>query len=246
MKALMLLLGTLNLSLLVTPVSANAEALTLGDVLDRVPELDSNIPTPEETVRLKVGERHWYHHEIISYLDTLAEASPRMVALGAHATSYGGRDLISYAISSPKNIEKLEAIKASRQAIIDPKAKISLEEQPAVMHMMYSVHGNEPSGANSTPLVAYYLTAAKDAALEAQLDDVVIIFNPMLNPDGLDRFAHWSNSLRGLNPSPDANDREHREAVPNGRTNYYNSISTSKAITVTSSSCQVSQSARIH
>ena len=87
--------------------------------------------------------------------------------------------------------------------------------------MMYSVHGNEPSGANSTPLVAYYLTAAKDAALEAQLDDVVIIFNPMLNPDGLDRFAHWSNSLRGLNPSPDANDREHREAVPNGRTNYY-------------------------
>ena len=221
MKALMLLLGTLNLALLVMPISLHAEALTLGDVLDRVPELDSNIPTPEETVRLKVGERHWYHHEIIRYLDALAETSPRMVALGAHATSYGGRDLISYAISSPENIEKLEAIKANRQAIIDPKAKISLDDQPAVMHMMYSVHGNEPSGANSMPLVAYYLTAAKDAALEAQLDDVVIIFNPMLNPDGLDRFAHWSNSLRGLNPSPDANDREHREAVPNGRTNYY-------------------------
>jgi hypothetical protein len=87
--------------------------------------------------------------------------------------------------------------------------------------MMYSIHGNEPSGANATPLVAYYLNAALDDALLAQLEDVVIIFNPMLNPDGLDRFAYWSNAHRGVNPSFDSNDREHVQSVPNGRTNYY-------------------------
>ena len=198
-----------------------ADALALADVLDPVPPLNSTIPTPEQVIGIKVGERHWYHHEIVRYLNTLAEASPRMVALGAHANTYGGRELVSYAISSPANLARLEEIKAARQTLIDPEASVDLEDQPAVMHMMYSIHGNEPSGTNSTPLVAYYLSAAQDAALEAQLEDVVIIFNPMLNADGLDRFASWSNNHRGLNPSPDSNDREHREAVPNGRTNYY-------------------------
>jgi hypothetical protein len=69
--------------------------------------------------------------------------------------------------------------------------------------------------------VAYYLNAVLDDALLAQLEDVVIIFNPMLNPDGLDRFAYWSNAHRGVNPSFDSNDREHVQSVPNGRTNYY-------------------------
>jgi hypothetical protein len=208
-------------SCLLLVAQPRADELKLSDVLETVPPLDASIPRPEAVTGVKVGERHWYHHEIVRYLDTLAEASPRMMAMGAHATTYGGRDLVSYAISSPANLAKLDEIKAARAAIIDPAASPDLKAQPAVLHMMYSIHGNEPSGTNATPLVAYYLNAAQDPELAARLEDVVIIFNPMLNADGLDRFAHWSNSLRGLNPSPDSNDREHREAVPNGRTNYY-------------------------
>ena len=212
----------LALLVLVTGVlTTQAAPLTLEEVLGSAPTLDSDLPSPEQVIGVQIGERHWYHHEIVRYLDTLAEASPRMVALGAHATSYGGRSLVSYAISSEENLARLDAIKAARADIIDPEANPNLEDQPAVLHMMYSIHGNEPSGSNSTPLVAYYLNAVQDPALEAQLEDVVIILNPMLNPDGLDRFAHWTNSHRGLVPSPDANDREHREYVPNGRTNYY-------------------------
>jgi phosphoglycolate phosphatase len=43
---------------------------------------------------LPVGQRHWYHHEIVAYLDTLADRSPRMKALGEHARSHGGRALV--------------------------------------------------------------------------------------------------------------------------------------------------------
>ena len=201
--------------------TSQAAGLTLEDLLGSSPTVDSSLPRPEQVVGVQVGERHWYHHEIVAYLDALADASQRMVALGDHATSYGGRTLVSYAISSEANLARLDTIKAARGDIIDPDASPNLEDQPAVLHMMYSIHGNEPSGSNATPLVAYYLNAVQDPTLEAQLEDVVIIFNPMLNPDGLDRFAHWTNSHRGLVPSPDANDREHREYVPNGRTNYY-------------------------
>ena len=207
--------------LLICNVPAVAQSLTLSDIFDRPPVVNASIPTPEEVTGVRVGERHWYHYEIVNYLNALAEASPRMVALGEHAHSYGGRPLVSYALSTPENLARLDEIKRARSAIIDPEADVNLNTQPAVLHMMYSIHGNEPSGANATPLVAYYLNAALDDALLAQLEDVVIIFNPMLNPDGLDRFAYWSNAHRGVNPSFDSNDREHVQSVPNGRTNYY-------------------------
>ena len=201
-------------------LTSSAAGLKVEDLVSS-PNLNPDIPTPETVLRVGIGERHLYHHDIIHYLDTLAESSPRMVALGAHATSYGGRELVSYAISSPDNLAKLDEIKAARSRIIDSSADIDLARQPVVVHMMYSIHGNEPSGANSTPLVAYYLTASQDPQLLQQLDRVVIIFNPMQNPDGLDRFANWTNNHRGQNPSDDPNDREHREHTPNGRTNYY-------------------------
>ena len=207
--------------LLIFNAPAFAQSLTLSDIFDKPPVVNASIPTPEEVTGVRVGERHWYHYEIVNYLNALAEASPRMVALGEHARSYGGRPLVSYALSTPENLARLDEIKRARSAIINPEADVDLNTQPAVLHMMYSIHGNEPSGANATPLVAYYLNAALDDALLAQLEDVVIIFNPMLNPDGLDRFAYWSNAHRGVNPSFDSNDREHVQSVPNGRTNYY-------------------------
>jgi hypothetical protein len=197
------------------------ERLRLTDLLEQQPQLDLSIPAPNSVMSLEVGERHWYHHEILKYMDALAEASPRMVALGPHAHSYGGRALVSYAISSPKNIQRLEEIRKARASLIDPSGNPDLSNQPAIVHMGYSIHGNEPSGANSTPLVAYYFNAAMNSDLLEQLENVVIIFNPMFNPDGLDRFANWSNSHRGLVPNSDPNDREHVEAFPRGRTNYY-------------------------
>jgi len=170
---------------------------------------------------LEVGERHWYNHEIIQYLDFLAEVSPRMLALGEHARSHGGRPLVSYIISSPANLARLDAIREARKEIIDPASSVVLEDQPVVMHMGYSIHGNEPSGANAVPLLAYYLTAARSPDLSAQLENLIILLSPVFNPDGLDRFAHWTNSHRGRIPSSDQMDREHVENFPSGRTNYY-------------------------
>jgi len=195
--------------------------VTLADLLDPLPEVDSAVPTPAEVLGIEVGERHWYHHEIIEYLDALAEVSPRVQALGEHGRTYGGRPLVAYAISSPDNLARLDEIRLARAALSDPEAKIDRRQIPAVMHLGYSIHGDEPSGANASPLFAHYLAAVRDPALAAQLEAVVILLNPVFNPDGLDRFAHWTNSHRGFVPSADPLDREHRQVFVTGRTNYY-------------------------
>ena len=131
------------LTLLLT-LNAQAASLSLNDVLAELPALDDSLPTPEEVTGVAVGERHWYHYEIVAYLDALADASPRMTALGEHAQSYGGRPLVSYAISTPENIARLDEIGAARAAIIDPAANVSLADQPAVLHLSL-IHISEPT-----------------------------------------------------------------------------------------------------
>ena len=100
------------LTLLLT-LNAQAVSLSLNDVLADLPALDDSLPTPKEVAGVEVGERHWYHYEIVAYLDALADASPRMAPLGEHARTYGGRPLVSYAISTPGNIARLDEIRAA-------------------------------------------------------------------------------------------------------------------------------------
>lgn len=200
---------------------ALATPLGLKDIMRTEVETDSSIPSPSEFIGVDLGSKHLLHHEIIRYLDELSTVSPKIESLGEYGKTHGGRPLMAYAISSAENIKDLQLIKDSRAKIVDPSIDIDIAGQPAVLHMMYSIHGNEASAANATPLLAYYLAAVKDADLEEQLKNVVIILSPVLNPDGLDRFASWSNNHAGSHPSDDPNDREHIEPSPNGRTNYY-------------------------
>ncbi len=93
---------------------------------------------------------------------------------------------------------------------------------PLVIQLGYSIHGNEASGSNAALLMAYYLAAAQGEKIEKQLSETIILFDPCYNPDGLNRFASWVNTHRGINEvSSDNDDREHIEAWPGGRTNHY-------------------------
>ena len=73
---------------------------------------------------------------------------------------------------------------------------------PIVVYQGFSIHGNEPSGANAGLLAAYYLAAAEGDAINELLDNVVILFDPSFNPDGLQRFAYWANTNKSKNINP--------------------------------------------
>ena len=207
--------------LLLVPI-AGAAATEITEILPENVEYDSTITTPEAHLGFQVGVRHIYHHELVSYLRKLAEQSDR-VTIHEYAKSYAGRPLVLATITSPANHASLDAIRNAQLALADPdrSSNVDLDSLPAVINMGYSVHGNEPSGGNAVPLVAYYLAAAKGADHQRLLDDVVILIDPCLNPDGFDRFANWANNHRGATLNPDPNHREHRENWPSGRTNYY-------------------------
>jgi hypothetical protein len=92
---------------------------------------------------------------------------------------------------------------------------------PVVIYQGYSIHGNEPSGSNAAMLYAYHLAASNDNELLKALEKSIILLDPSMNPDGLQRFAHWVNTNKSYNLNPDNNDREFDENWPKGRTNHY-------------------------
>ncbi|MCK5372056.1 MAG: zinc carboxypeptidase, partial [Cyclobacteriaceae bacterium] len=74
---------------------------------------------------------------------------------------------------------------------------------------------------NASLLVAYHLAAAQGAAIDEILDNCIILIDPSLNPDGMQRFSTWVNEHKSKNLNPDPNNREFNEAWPGGRTNHY-------------------------
>ena len=198
------------LLLIFLPHTASAALPGLPDSI----EDSADTPAAAEMLGFEPGARHPYHHELLGYYRELAAQSDR-VRIETIGKSHGGRDQILLYFANAERIGEIEDIRADRQ-------RASREgDGPPVVWLGYSVHGNEASGASAAAIMAWYLAYSNDEQVMGWLEDTVIVMEPVINPDGLERFAHWVNMHRGRNPSADPNDREHAEGWPNGRTSYY-------------------------
>ncbi|MDA8016586.1 MAG: M14 family metallopeptidase [Thermoanaerobaculia bacterium] len=183
---------------------------------------DPAVPKPADVFGFQPGEWHVRHDQLVEYMEELAAASER-VTLRNTGRTHEGRRLVVLTITSPENHSRLDEIQQEHLAWSDPAsdADLDLSGLPAVAYLGYGVHGNEASASNAAPLVAYYLAAGRSTELDSILDDVVVLLDPSLNPDGQSRFAHWVNTNRGVVLTADPHHREHNEPWPGGRTNHY-------------------------
>lgn len=209
--------------LLLFPVSLFAQTqIDLSYYLPEGVKLDPAIPTPKSVIGHEVGEWHVSHDKLVSYMYALDKASDR-ITLEVTGHTYEGRPLLLLTITSPKNQQNIESIRQQHLQLTDPARSSSLDvkSMPSVFYLGCSIHGNEPSGANAGLIGAYYFAAAQGPEIEKYLDNTIILFDPSFNPDGLHRFSSWVNSRKSISISPDANDMEHNEPWPGGRTNHY-------------------------
>lgn len=205
-------------------LSANVNAqVSLDYYLPDGVTYNEKIPTPKEVLGMEVGEWHVRHDQLVEYMYAIAEASDR-VTIQEYGRTYENRKLLSLVFTSPKNHRNLEKIRQQHLKLSDPEASDDLDvsNMPVVVQLSYSVHGNEPSGSNSALLTVYHLAAAQGAEIDELLENAVILVDPSINPDGLNRFAHWANTHRSLNTLvTDPESREYNEVWPGGRTNHY-------------------------
>lgn len=179
------------------------------------------IPKPADIIGHEVGEWHVTHDKLVFYMQALAKASDR-ITIEDRGKTFEDRPLLLLTITAPKNHQNIAEIQKNHVAITTTNGSNSnVSNMPIVVYQGFSIHGNEPSGANAGLAYAYYLAAAEGPEIEKLLENTIILMDPSFNPDGLQRFAYWANMHRSDNLNPDGNDREYSEVWPGGRTNHY-------------------------
>ncbi len=103
----------------------------------------------------------------------------------------------------------------------DQSDNLDIKNMPVFIKLGYGIHGNESSAQNASALTAYYLIAGEGQKIDELLKNAVILIDPALNPDGMQRHSTWVNFTKSLNNNPDANSWEFSENWPGGRTNHY-------------------------
>ncbi len=210
---------------------ANAQAHVSGQTQTPFVEpanYDPDVPAPESIIGHAVAEKAVRYPALIRYLQTLAKASER-ATLTAYGKTYEGRTLYYLTITSRANHKRLDQIRADNAKLSDPR-KLRASEQarrrlintlPAVAWLNYSIHGDELSSTDAAMYIAYHLAAAKDQATTKLLDQVVVHINPLVNPDGRERYLSHLQQLTGVVSSPDLQSMQHQALWSRGRGNHY-------------------------
>ena len=213
---------TFLIALLFSLVTLAQNQFELSYYLPQNVTYNKTIPTPESVIGFKVGEWHVTHDKLVEYLKILAASSDR-ISLEDRGQTFEGRPLLLLTITSPQNHSNIKQIQEEhlKLSLANESSQLVVSEMPVVVYQGFSIHGNEPSGANAGMVLAYYLAAAEGNEIENLLNNTVILLDPSLNPDGLQRFTYWANTNKSEHNNTDPNDREFHEVWPGGRTNHY-------------------------
>lgn len=181
-----------------------------------------NIKTADEFLPHKIGEKFTPHHLLNSYFEYVAANAPSTMLLEKYGRTNEDRPLQIAIFSSPENMTRLEQIRLNNLRLAGlAEGQPDLNKPIAIVWISMSVHGNEPSGAEASMLLAHDLAVQTDPKLREYLRNTVVILDPALNPDGYDRYTHWNRSVSNLVQNTNGEAREHHEPWPGGRVNHY-------------------------
>lgn len=187
----------------------------------------SDIPSPDEFLGFPLGSRPVRYWEVVDYFKMLATKS-QYVRLFEFGETHEKRKLYYLIVSSEAQIKRLEETQQNLKKLADPRlltsdieAKTYIEKTPGVVWLMYSIHGDEISGTDSSLQVAYQLVAGTDALTERIRNEMIVGIDPMQNPDGRERFLAQLQQWNGNIPNPDPQSMQHTTLWPWGRTNHY-------------------------
>ena len=225
LKLLLITILSTNLlsSTLMEPTSFSKD-LYKENILDG--SYNDDIDHPNKFLDFKIGERVATPEQISEAILSWANQSNRMI-VKEYAKSHEGRPLYALFISSPSNLAKLDEIKKNVNLLADGentnanKARALINNLPAIAWMAYSIHGNETSGADAALASIYHFIASNDEETIDMLDNMLIIIDPLMNPDGRARFAKSLEQYRGTAPNYDDQSLIHTGDWPYGRTNHY-------------------------
>ena len=218
-----ILIININANTLMEPTSLSSDLYKANILEDNYV---SSVDHPNKFLDFDYATRVATPEQITSALEAWSKQSDKLKVI-EYARTHENRPLHAVFISSTKNLKNLDLIKekinqlSDARVTNDRKAKTLIDQLPAIAWMAYSIHGNETSGADAALGIIYHLIASKNDDILQLLDDMVIIVDPLMNPDGRARFAKNLEQFRGTAPNYDDQSLIHTGDWPYGRTNHY-------------------------
>jgi len=182
---------------------------------------DSAVPRPESLLHYGPGERITTYRDQERVVLAIAERAKARVKAIEFGASVERRPLRVFAISSPENIARLDEIEKEHAAIANGFAdEATVKRTPPIVWINECIHGNEPASFESAMYLIYNLAASKNRSVTDALKQVIVMVNPVYNPDGHERFAVYYDSVATGSSDPDAYENGEPGAIY-GRLNHY-------------------------
>ena len=163
----------------------------------------AEITSPEEFLGFQVGSDRkladW--QQISSYFRLLDEQSDRVLVQEVGRTTEGNAFLLA-TISSPQNLEKLEEYRQIQKLLADPRrAEESVEalirKGKTIVLITCGIHSTEVASPQMSLEFAWEMASSMDRETLEVLEDVIFLFVPSLNPDGVNIVVNWYRETVG-------------------------------------------------
>lgn len=173
----------------------------------------AQLKSPSEFLGYELGTQFTRHHEVVDYYQYLAEAEPQRMKLIEYGKTNERRRLLLATISTKENMQNLEKIREEHMKGLNGEGT----PDKAIVWLSYNVHGNESVSTEASMQTIYDLFTTKSSYLE----NIVVLIDPCINPDGRDRYVNWYNQFKNSPNQVDPNSKEHHEGWWSGRSNHY-------------------------
>jgi hypothetical protein len=187
---------------------------------------DASVPTPDSVLGFSVGKRPLRYDEVVRYLNVLARHSPR-VRLFDMGRTCEGRTISYVVLAAQENIGRLDEIKKNNAVLADPRRSggdsrsALIAAAPGIVWAEYAIHGDELSSVDAALQLCYQLAAGTDEGTLRILRELVVCIDPIVNPDGRERYLAQMQQWNTVVPNPDAQSIHHTGVWPYGRGNHY-------------------------
>ena len=178
---------------------------------------DASVPSFEDAAGYEIGDRPVRFDDMIAYLRDLADGSDR-ISVKTIGYSHERRPILTFTVTSPDNHANLETIRQTHLERLERRA--ASNAAPMVLWINFGVHGSETSSMDAAMPLLYHFAAAEGPDVEAQLNNAVMIFTVVFNPDGHARRIDHVETFWSYADNTDLNDAAHNLWIE-ARTNHY-------------------------
>ncbi len=131
-----------------------------------------------------------------AYCRALAAVSPR-VRVFTIGRSEEGHDILMVTVSDEAGIRDLDRLKAATAALADPRrtdpaaADRLIQTARPIYYFNAALHSDETGSTEAMLEMAYRLAVSEQPMIRRIREQLVVLINPVSNPDGRDKMVEW-------------------------------------------------------